>query len=68
MASTSISFEVHVIDKRTGVWCDACALPSVVEVDATLVHASTLAVAARRTCWLCTDCGRCGTRERSDTT
>lgn len=62
-----VQFEVHVIDRRTGLWCDTCALPSVVEVDAALVNHRTLTVIARSTCWTCTDCGRCGTRERSDT-
>lgn len=61
----SLLLEVHVIDRRTGVWCDHCLLPSVVEIDASLVNPSTLHVLARSTCWACHDCGRGGTRPRT---
>jgi hypothetical protein len=57
-----VAVEVHVVDRRTSIWCDQCALPSVVEADLALVKTADLAVIGRGTVWACPDCGRSGHR------
>lgn len=68
MAAVIVQFEVHVLDERTGLWCDHCALPSVIEVDVALVAPTSLTVVARDTASVCTDCHRTSIQDRSDTT
>lgn len=50
---------VHVLRTRivaTGVWCDGCALPSVIDVELLLLIAHRDTRYALMTC--CTDCGQ----------
>ncbi len=56
-ATVVLPIEAHVLDTRTGEWCDRCALPSVVEVDVALVGSHSLRIIGRYTGSLCSDCG-----------
>lgn len=56
--------EVHEVGRRHGEWCDACALPSVVEIDVAFVAARTLRTLSRCTIRICVD--RCGRLENGD--
>jgi hypothetical protein len=62
MPETHLVLEVHSLDPVPGAWCDACALPSVIEVPMLVVDAPTLRVLARP---LWRECQVCGQRRSS---
>lgn len=55
MATTDLTIEVHEVGRRTGEWCDVCALPSVVEIDIALVDTRKLSTVSRHTSRFCTE-------------
>lgn len=55
IGGVAVDVETVVIDRRTGIWCDHCALPSVVEEDWNLVVTATLDSIDRRTVRFCTE-------------
>lgn len=50
-----VELEVHTVDVRTGLWCETCQLPSVIEADMVIVSGDTLKVIARKTGAMCTE-------------
>lgn len=56
MASTVITIECHVIDRRPR-WCDTCFTTSILEADCALVDPTTLRVLHRFT--VRADCPGC---------
>lgn len=56
MANIVVTLEAHTLDIRTGLWCDSCALPSVVEADIALVWQRSLRVFGRFTKSICMEC------------
>jgi hypothetical protein len=54
-----------VLNERTGIWCNQCLLPSVVEVDINYLVAGTLQTFARWTYAECLDCSEHESRPRT---
>lgn len=53
-----LDVEWHVIDRRYGIWCAQCLLPSAIEADMVLVASRTLTALKRATYRACPDCGQ----------
>lgn len=56
MSSVVVHLEVHVLDWRSGLWCDRCLLPSAVEVTIALVSADSLKVMRTINRTVCPEC------------
>jgi hypothetical protein len=57
MPECRLTLEFHPLEPVPGVWCDACLLPSVVQVPLLVVDARTLRVMGRTTWGHCQACG-----------
>ncbi len=59
MAATILTVEVMVLDEfaEHGLWCDRCALPSMVKMPYRIVMPASLAVVGRGELLCCADCG-----------
>lgn len=58
MDIAEVRLDVYDVNRRMGLWCDPCALPSALEVDLVVAHESdpSHVVARYRLHW-CPDCG-----------
>jgi len=63
MPYLTIPLSAVMLDRRHGLWCDECLLPSLVEQDFNIVDAD-LATWFRRTASFCMDCERSTCRDR----
>lgn len=58
MAGRTVSIEIYQDgDPVTGVWCDECALPSAITVNAVLIFAESGRECGRASSTVCVDCG-----------
>jgi len=55
IGGVAVDVEVVEVERRTGIWCDQCALPSIVELDQNIVAVATLQPFARQTWRYCTE-------------
>lgn len=53
-AEVTINIEPHVLDVRTGIWCDHCGFPSIIEADVAIALSETLRVISWCTYRACT--------------
>jgi len=56
VSAVATSETMFTLAERGGVWCDACALPSVIERDIDIVSLGDLETLAKITLGVCQDC------------